>query len=715
MTRTLAVWAAVTAWHFVLTDRAASRVCAGRQCSLDERVFASAVLGVATLSLVLHTVAIASGLGLTTGVLGLAAWHFVLRMATPVSARERPLATAAPWRATIGESVALAVIAGIVLTWVGLAARSTEALGPDAAHYHVPYALNFATGASPFDLPATPHLYPMVGSLIGAWFIVPLGDPLIVDLALVLPFVLIAASVNALFRSTTGRSGALWASWFTLGLFSTPMFRMTSLGSADLWFAAGFVSLVAVIVQAWARGAWRGLDVMLAAGSAGLLAGSKATGAPALALIVAVSFAIAIARRLDSGRWLPRPDRLARTGIAAVALFLGAGGIWLIRNWVLFGSPIAPAGLTVAGVSIFDGETFQRSKYLSVLAEMDTDSFHLWARTKFFVAQRFGAWYLALLWPIAWLAVDLIARARRRATDGLWWPRLGVLGLTVLTGAVLVWMLIGAPWTGMERSRGLTLRYLLPIAGLLPLLAFVACFPMALFAWHRRGSLRAIALAGVVAGGLWLFWESLGSNAQAIRALPVPGLSALWLMVAIVWVWLLRAGASAARGLTRIGAALLLIGVMAWWSPRIAQQGQEARARATQQLRAEESAALAAPAGGSVWRPVLPAVRAAELAEGRTCRARRFFSLVRFDEPLALQPPEFGSQVFYAARDLEAARRAGPMAGCDYIITSAPMAGTDKGAALAAALAGPRELRSFASTKDFLVLTVRSSNGAVRP
>ena len=77
-----------------------------------------------------------------------------------------------------------------------------------------------------------------------------------------------------MFRSTTGLSGIAWASWLTLALFSTPMFRLTSLGSADLWFAAGFVSLVAAILLAWSRGAfWAWV-----AGALGVLAAVAAFG-----------------------------------------------------------------------------------------------------------------------------------------------------------------------------------------------------------------------------------------------------------------------------------------------------------------------------------------------------------------------------------------------------------------------------------------------------
>jgi hypothetical protein len=70
----------------------------------------------------------------------------------------------------IAGALALATLA---VAWLRVAARSLHVSGSDAAHYHVPHAVNLALGTSPFDLLPTPHLYPMGTSLLGAWFISP--------------------------------------------------------------------------------------------------------------------------------------------------------------------------------------------------------------------------------------------------------------------------------------------------------------------------------------------------------------------------------------------------------------------------------------------------------------------------------------------------------------------------------------------------------------
>ena len=194
-----------------------------------------------------HVVASTVGLNLGSGIAGwpsftLSCWLGVNR-----------IAVAAP-PVTVVERIALGVLLGILLTWIGAAASSVNLYGPDAAHYHVPYAVNIAAGANPFALPATPHAYPLAGSVVAAWFILPLGDPLLVDLAMALPFALLVASINYLVRAMTGVSGTAWASWFCLALFSTPLFRIASAGAADLWFAADFASALSLVVASVARG-----------------------------------------------------------------------------------------------------------------------------------------------------------------------------------------------------------------------------------------------------------------------------------------------------------------------------------------------------------------------------------------------------------------------------------------------------------------------------
>ncbi|HEX5069509.1 MAG TPA: hypothetical protein VFV78_04770 [Vicinamibacterales bacterium] len=704
----VAAWLVMTILHVALTARAIGRVGYGERATTDDAVFACAVGSVASLSLVLHLTAVTVGISLLSAIAGLALWHLAIAF-DPAwidqddsgdGFRESiPGAVRATGPFTLPERVMTAILLAILLTWVGLSARSADVIGPDAAHYHVPYALNFATGASPFSLPATPHLYPMGASVVTAWFILPTGTPLLADLALALPFAVIIASINLIFRAATNRSGLAWGSWLGLALFATPMFRYLSQGSADLWFAAGFLALTAAIVRAWSRQRWHVLDLLLAGAAAGLLLGSKTTGAPATGLILATAALLSVARRVSGAPKIvwPRWTAVVLAGAGLVAI--GAGGIWLVRNWIQFGSPLAPAGLTIAGVTVFPGETFQRSSYLSVLGEMQTDAFHLLPRARSFIDLWFGAWYLPALVPIVFLVADLIGQARHRNADPAWWPRVLLLAIGAGVGAALIWLLIGAPWTALDRSNGLTLRYVLPIAASLPLLAFIGCFPIGA-PWDRRALYRrlfAVALALSVAI-LWGHAASVPNPGSSIVV--TPAAHAWWVFAAAIGTIMI--GGRPGRSLLTTG--LILLGVV-WWAPRIVRANQAAQINAEYTLGADLDALTRGSPPADAWKRAALAIFAIRENEADgDCSRRRYFALTRFDEPLALQPPGFGDQVFYAGRDVDSARRAGPMGPCDYVITSPALMETVKGQALLAALMGPAPAREWARTPDLVVL-----------
>ena len=117
------------------------------------------------------------------------------------------------------------------------------------------------------------------------------------------------------------------------------------------------------------------------------------------------------------------------------------------------------------------------------------------------------------------------------------------------------------------------------------------------------------------------------AGAQSAQSLPVPGIELPWLVVALVWVWPIRANAWG-----RLGSALLLAIVIAVSAPMVVRHTNDARLRAAERLRAEETAPGSESTTTVVqWRPVFLAVQAAERAAGQSCRTRRFFSLVRFD------------------------------------------------------------------------------------
>lgn len=692
------LWLVATAGHFVLTVRWSGRLSAGDTVSADERILAVVLGGVGTLSLVLHAVAITAGLGLGSGLAGLAVWHACVAIALRTRREAAgPRRLPSP-RLQLIEALAVAWLAGITISWIVMAPDTAVVAGTDAAHYHVPVAVNLALGASPFDLPATQHLYPMAGSMVAAWFIVPTHDALVVDLAMCLPFLLLAASLNGLFRAVTGLTGLGWATWLSAALFATPIFRTSALVSADLWFAASFVATTAVMAEARAAGGWSRRRLVLLALALGLLVGSKTTGALAAALLAAAYLVLALPGVLRSRGWR-WPDHWAGRLAAAAGLGVlgvGTGGVWLVRNWIHFGSPLAPTGISLFGFQIFPGEIWQATSYLSVMGDLQRDaSYELTARATYFVDRWFGPWFLWVVVPGLVVPFDLALAAWRGRTEAPFRARLLAIALAIGAGVPLIWILVSAPWTSLEWTQGLALRYALPVGALLPWLSLLALFPLAWRwgAYETGPAARALNVA-VMAGALFLFRASLSPDAPG--HVPVPWLSAqaglagllLGTLAAFPTIRRSHAGAVAALSLCAIAGG--------FWAVSAARQS-DAWKIAGEARRSSDAGAESLV--GALYRAALTYEREA----GRGCPARRFLGLTRIDAPLDLQPAAYRNLVFYAGRDLASAQRAAPLSPCDYIVTTRALMGTDRGIALMAALTGGLPAQQIADTGRFLL------------
>ncbi len=683
------LWLAATAGHFVLTARWLGRL--SPRADRDERWFETMLAGTGTLVCLLHAAAVLVGLSLATGFAAIGIWHAALAVwlgtrapaALPAAAAEgdRP-GTAVRWL----EVGAVATLVCVAWHWLATAAASLAITGTDAAHYHVPVAVNLAQGTSPFDLPATPHLYPMATSMLAAWFIVPLGDGLLVDLAMLIPFLLLSASFASLFRSATGASGLLWTTWLVLALFSTPMFRSAALMSADLLFTAACAALGAVLVGLWARSDVRAADLVLMGLAVGLLVGSKTTGLLAAVLMLALFVAAWLGRRrFRFGR--PTPA-LWGAGVAAAALAVGAGGIWLVRNWVLFGSPIAPSGLTIAGLTIFPGEPLAPTSYLSVLDHLQKDpTYSLLTRAAHFVNQWFGAWYLpalvvAVVVPIDAAAAAWLGRRRDLAAARAW-----ILAILVGVGVPMVWLLIGAPWTSLEWTNGFALRYVLPLFALVSLAAFLGAFPVT-GRWYAR-PLPAAAAGSVLAVASVTM---LVAAERRDLSLFVPGLSGSLLVGLPLYAAFFLVAGIGPRARVAAGVAGLLV-VAPLTARFLADRDELARA-----VQGRE------PVSISAAREIYVAALDREARAPRVCDRRRFFLLTRLDEPLALQSIDYRNLVFYAARDVAVTARVRPMATCDYIVTSRAVMATDKGQALVTALDPSGAATEIAEARPFVLL-----------
>lgn len=655
---TLLVYA-VAAW-FV-------RSASAPPASTDRRRFEVILFGTGGLYAVLHALAFTGllsvpAVAVTVGV-GAAAVVLGTRRAGSTAAQSGSGAgnTGANRTDEWMERLSTAAVAAVCALWLIRSAAGLDVAGTDAAHYHIPHAVNYALGATPWGPMPTPHGYPMGTSLLFAWFIQPFGDAFVVDASMVAWYLVLVASLACLFSSLTGLPGWSWTPWLALVLFGMPLIQSAAYPSADLPYAASFVAVAAQLTWMVGRRAFSLRDWVLLGVSLGLLVGCKAPGVYSAAMLVAAAGTGYIVAR--KGHLGPRRRPwLATAGAVSLAVMV-TGGIWLVRNAWLFGQPV---------------EIYTDRYHLSILQDVKTVYggdwlYGLW-RAGVKIRRLLGPDFLLAGAAIAWLCVESLVRVARRRADGVDAMRLWFVGLMVPIAVVHVAGLVGAPWTSLEWTDGQSLRYLLPFWILYALLASAGLFSRFL-PWQRYAVLRT---------GLWLFAAgaalrfavtSSEPGGLALAGSRWPGFVVLAMAFAALQSFAVlaarRPGALARRVLVAAGSAVVLAavaGASAW----LADRHSALRSAAER----EESAALAAWMAqshptGEPHRQVYLDIRADEQRQGRTCQERRFFVASRFDLPLALQPAVFTSQVFDSRRFelvLPLLRRNPRVGTCDYAV-----------------------------------------------
>jgi hypothetical protein len=307
---------------------------------------------------------------------------------------------------------------------------------------------------------------------------------------------------------------------------------------------------------------------------------------------------------------------------------------------------------------------------------------------------------MTVLAPALLIRVDMAA-GFRRGSSPLYGARALLVAIVLVSTAVLTSTLIGAPWTSLEWTRGLSLRYVLPFIALLAVVAFIGLFPVS-WRWHAHEGPALLAAVPVVAVfGLW-FFRSL--SPEVSRTAPLPALHLAWLAAGLGLAALIRWLAGAATVTRRLVAAAIVIVAAAGWAPFIAASQERAQRAAERTEEGERAAWANEPNTISPRRGIYLAALAAETVANRSCETRRFFSLVRFDEPLELQSPIYRNRVYYAGRDTALLPRTLPLTPCDYVITTDALASTDKGREAVGVLAGPRPLAELGRAEDLVLL-----------
>ena len=528
----------VTGGHFLVMAMVLRRhTAAWGLTSLDDWLFCTITIGFGTLLAVLHTLAATIGISFASGVALIISLDIILlwwvrgrggaqRSSPPHSDAAVPDPS---FQVPILALPGLVLVTALLLQWYAVTSVSLRITGIDAAHYHVPHALNFAHGTTLFGFLATPHVYPMTTSVWAAWVLQPLSGPLLLDLVTLPGLLVLLASFGLLCRLATGAPGIVWAPWLVLLMLTAPIVRLSLQPSADLFYAAAFVAVFTWCFRIGRNGVVRTPDLLGLALMSGWLVGTKVTGVLSMVATLAVYGALFIARRYIFSR-PPIAWRVSRTAAGlGMTAFIGAGGIWLIRNWVTFESPLAPSGLVVAGWTIFPGEGYLAGGYYhSVLADLRDTNYDLAARFATYSKRLIGGWLLpaglALFLPL----VDLIVQWRRRTPSSeLPMAKLILLASFVLLLVAHVLALIPAPWTSLEWTRGLALRYLLPLLLLYIALVWISAFPSWLLA-SRESPMIAAGLSLCVMVGITLYYVDRSATRELPRAEWFPVLDWGW-------------------------------------------------------------------------------------------------------------------------------------------------------------------------------------------
>ena len=376
-------------------------------------------------------------------------------------------------RPSVTTTVVVSVLASLLTFIVGFAMTHAPLTLYDSLSYHLYFPARWLQDArlsiiaTPFSDPAQAYA-PGNGELFLLWLMLPFHGDLVARVGQ-LPFTVLGALVLfALARRSGARTEhAIYAPAFYL--LARPVVEQSAGANVDLICSAMFLSslyLGIVAVDRDETGDW-----LLWGVSLGLYAGTKYLALVYLPVLLMLPFVRGIRPRAV---W-------ALPGLIAFA------APWYVRNWLIAGSPIYPASLSLAGFTLARG-AFGRGAMVNTVFHV-TDSGLL----RVILAHAFGT-ALFIVWaPLAAGGAVMIAMKRR------WWPA-AWLALTPVLMVMLFWF--GSPVN-------IDSRFLLAAVctAMLPLVH--------LFGRHRATN----ALTHVVFGGA-IAWVFIGKPVEIPATVP---------------------------------------------------------------------------------------------------------------------------------------------------------------------------------------------------
>lgn len=218
--------------------------------------------------------------------------------------------------------------------------------GWDSLNYHFTFAVewlkhgNLAMPPTVFDDPS-PSYYPINGSLLYLWLMLPLKNVFIADLGQVPFFILACLSIYGIARKLGLKNEyAFYSS--ALFLLIPNFFKQLQIAYVDVMVGALFLSSTYFLLLIEENFSWQ--NVLLFALSCGLFIGTKTIALP-YSILLAIPFIYLSVKNY----------RKSYFAVIVVITIIILGGFSYIRNFIDSGNPLYPLNFELFGRSIFHG------------------------------------------------------------------------------------------------------------------------------------------------------------------------------------------------------------------------------------------------------------------------------------------------------------------------------------------------------------------------
>lgn len=195
---------------------------------------------------------------------------------------------------------------------------------------------------------ATHGSYPHSGDIAILSLVLPWGSDFAARSLGLVGLPMVVAAAYALGREL--RAPVATATTFAVAAVSIPILgRSTAdLAMPDVMLFPAFLGGCLFLLRNARTGSRR--DLVMAGLGLGMAFGTKWYGVSCVVVIAAIWLAISAATRA-------RRSVVVRDGLILTAAIAGAGGIWLLRNWIAYGNPVFPLDVSPLGIDIFPSAT----------------------------------------------------------------------------------------------------------------------------------------------------------------------------------------------------------------------------------------------------------------------------------------------------------------------------------------------------------------------